>query len=245
MTEKCFEERFRDVEENYKVITNRIAEAAVRSGRKPEDITFLAATKTVPAEVINHAIGCGLRFIGENRVQEFMDKYEKIDWDKGVSGQIIGRLQTNKVKYIIDKVDMIHSVESLKLAEEIEKRAAQKDIVMDILIEVNMAAEESKFGVKPEDTEALLREIAKMQHIRVRGLMTVAPFVENQEENREVFRQMRELLVDMNGKKIDNIKMDTLSMGMTGDYEVAIEEGATIVRVGTGIFGERYYPNKG
>ncbi len=140
---------------------------------------------------------------------------------------------------------MIHSVESLKLAEEIEKRAAQKDIVMDILIEVNMAAEESKFGVKPEDTEALLREIAKMQHIRVRGLMTVAPFVENQEENREVFRQMRELLVDMNGKKIDNIKMDTLSMGMTGDYEVAIEEGATIVRVGTGIFGERYYPNKG
>ena len=140
---------------------------------------------------------------------------------------------------------LIHSVESLKLAEEIEKRAAQKDIVMDILIEVNMAAEESKFGVKPEDTEALLREIAKMQHIRVRGLMTVAPFVENQEENREVFRQMRELLVDMNGKKIDNIKMDTLSMGMTGDYEVAIEEGATIVRVGTGIFGERYYPNKG
>ena len=139
----------------------------------------------------------------------------------------------------------VDSVESLKLAEEIEKRAAQKDIVMDILIEVNMAAEESKFGVKPEDTEALLREIAKMQHIRVRGLMTVAPFVENQEENREVFRQMRELLVDMNGKKIDNIKMDTLSMGMTGDYEVAIEEGATIVRVGTGIFGERYYPNKG
>ena len=125
------------------------------------------------------------------------------------------------------------------------ERAGQKDIVMDILIEVNMAAEESKFGVKPEDTEALLREIAKMQHIRVRGLMTVAPFVENQEENREVFRQMRELLVDMNGKKIDNIKMDTLSMGMTGDYEVAIEEGATIVRVGTGIFGERYYPNKG
>ena len=135
--------------------------------------------------------------------------------------------------------------EAQKLAEEIEKRAAQKDIVMDILIEVNMAAEESKFGVKPADTEALLREIAKMQHIRVRGLMTVAPFVENQEENREVFRQMRELLVDMNGKKIDNIKMDTLSMGMTGDYEVAIEEGATIVRVGTGIFGERYYPNKG
>ena len=128
MTEKCFEERFRDVEENYKVITNRIAEAAVRSGRKPENITFLAATKTVPAEVINHAIGCGLRFIGENRVQEFMDKYEKIDWDKGVSGQIIGRLQTNKVKYIIDKVDCIQSVDSVKLAKEIGAHKAANEL---------------------------------------------------------------------------------------------------------------------
>ena len=174
----------------------------------------------------------GCLSLGENKVQEIMEKYEPMmeyaPEGERIHWHLIGHLQTNKVKYIIDKVDMIHSVESLKLAEEIEKRAAQKDIVMDILIEVNMAAEESKFGVKPE-----------------RGLMTVAPFVENQEENREVFRQMRELLVDMNGKKIDNIKMDTLSMGMTGDYEVAIEEGATIVRVGTGIFGERYYPNKG
>lgn len=141
MTEKCFEERFRDVEENYKVITNRIAEAAVRSGRKPEDITFLAATKTVPAEVINHAIGCGLRFIGENRVQEFMDKYEKIDWDKGVSGQIIGRLQTNKVKYIIDKVDCIQSVDSVKLAKEISRLAEKIGRKMPVLIEVNIGGE--------------------------------------------------------------------------------------------------------
>ena len=222
-------------------IENRIAEAKTRGGFS-HDVIIVAVTKYQTIEDTNAAIEVGLSNIGENYVQHLKEKDALL---LPCKRHFIGHLQTNKVKYIIDKVDMIHSVESLKLAEEIEKRAAQKDIVMDILIEVNMAAEESKFGVKPEDTEALLREIAKMQHIRVRGLMTVAPFVENQEENREVFRQMRELLVDMNGKKIDNIKMDTLSMGMTGDYEVAIEEGATIVRVGTGIFGERYYPNKG
>ena len=225
------------------LVKKNIEEACDTAGRSPQEVTLIAVSKTKPVEMLKEAYDAGVRVFGENKVQEIVDKYDQMPSD--VQWHMIGHLQRNKVKYIIDKVDMIHSVESLKLAEKIEKRAAQKDIVMDILIEVNMAAEESKFGVKPEDTEALLREIAKMQHIRVRGLMTVAPFVENQEENREVFRQMRELLVDMNGKKIDNIKMDTLSMGMTGDYEVAIEEGATIVRVGTGIFGERYYPNKG
>ena len=231
------------LKDNLKNVEERVQEACDRAGRKREEVTLIAVSKTKPIEMLQEIYDENIRDFGENKVQELCDKIEKMP--KDIKWHMIGHLQTNKVKYIIDKVDMIHSVESLKLAEEIEKRAAQKDIVMDILIEVNMAAEESKFGVKPEDTEALLREIAKMQHIRVRGLMTVAPFVENQEENREVFRQMRELLVDMNGKKIDNIKMDTLSMGMTGDYEVAIEEGATIVRVGTGIFGERYYPNKG
>ncbi len=237
------------VAENIREVEAKIATAAEKSGRKAEDVLLLAVSKTKPVELIGEAVKAGCVSLGENKVQEIMEKYEPMmeytpEGDR-IHWHLIGHLQTNKVKYIIDKVDMIHSVESLKLAEEIEKRAAQKGVVMDILIEVNMADEESKFGVKPEDTEALLREISKMEHIRVRGLMTVAPFVENQEENREVFRQMRELLVDMNGKKIDNIKMDTLSMGMTGDYEVAIEEGATIVRVGTGIFGERYYPNKG
>ena len=231
------------LEENLKDVEEKIQQACARAGRDRSEVTLIAVNKTKPEAVLKEAYDLGFRVFGENKVHELTDKYEALP--KDIHWHMIGHLQRNKVKYIIDKVDMIHSVESLKLAEEIEKRAAQKDIVMDILIEVNMAAEESKFGVKPEDTEALLREIAKMQHIRVRGLMTVAPFVENQEENREVFRQMRELLVDMNGKKIDNIKMDTLSMGMTGDYEVAIEEGATIVRVGTGIFGERYYPNKG
>ena len=236
------------VAENIKDVEAKIAAAAAKSGRAAEDILLLAVSKTKPVELIGEAVQAGLVSLGENKVQEIMEKYEPMqayapEGDR-IHWHLIGHLQTNKVKYIIDKVDMIHSVESLKLAEEIEKRAARKNVVMDVLIEVNMAGEESKFGVTPEHTEALLRQIAPMEHIRVRGLMTVAPFVENQEENREVFRQMRELLVDMNGKKIDNIKMDTLSMGMTGDYEVAIEEGATIVRVGTGIFGERQYPEK-
>ena len=170
MTEKCFEERFRDVEENYKVITNRIAEAAVRSGRKPEDVTFLTATKTVPAEVINHAIGCGLRFIGENRVQEFMDKYEKIDWDKGVSGQIIGRLQTNKVKYIIDKVDCIQSVDSVKLAKEISRLAEKIGRKMPVLIEVNIGGEESNGGIEKAALPELLEEIAVLPGIQVNAV---------------------------------------------------------------------------
>ena len=215
------------IQQNIAEVEKRVADAAARAGRKPEDVLLLAVSKTKPVEVIKEAVACGLTSLGENKVQEIMEKYEPMGPD--VHWHLIGHLQTNKVKYIIDKVDMIHSVESLRLAEEINKRAAAKDLVMDVLVEVNMADEESKFGVKPEE---------------VRGLMTVAPFVENPEENRVYFRKMRELLVDMNGKKIDNINMDTLSMGMTGDYEVAIEEGATIVRVGTGIFGERFYPNK-
>lgn len=237
------------IAENIKAVEERIAAAAAKSGRKPEEILLLAVSKTKPVELIGEAVQAGLLSLGENKVQEIMEKYEPMQQyapeGERIHWHLIGHLQTNKVKYIIDKVDMIHSVESLKLAAEIEKRAAQHGRIMDILIEVNMAEEESKFGVKPEDTENLLREIAQMAHIRVRGLMTVAPFVENEEENREVFRKMRELLVDINAKKIDNIKMDTLSMGMTGDYAVAIEEGATIVRVGTGIFGERFYPNRG
>ena len=231
------------IQENIQAVEAKIAAAAERSGRKREDILLLAVSKTKPVEVIREATDCGLTSLGENKVQEIMDKYEPMG--KGIHWHLIGHLQTNKVKYIIDKVDMIHSVDSLRLAEEINKRAAAKNVVMQILVEVNMADEESKFGVKPEDTEALLSALSKLEHIKVKGLMTVAPFVEKPEENRIYFRKMRELLVDMNNKKIHNIHMDELSMGMTGDYEVAIEEGATIVRVGTGIFGERYYPNKG
>ena len=232
------------LESNIQAVRARIEAAAREAGRDPGEITLCAATKVQTSDTIRAAIAAGIAVCGENRVQEFTAHLAD-DAYAGAKVHFIGHLQRNKVKYIVGKVDLIESVDNQELLEMIDKRAEKVGVVQDILIEVNMAAEESKFGVKPEDTEALLREIAKMQHIRVRGLMTVAPFVENQEENREVFRQMRELLVDMNGKKIDNIKMDTLSMGMTGDYEVAIEEGATIVRVGTGIFGERYYPNKG
>ena len=220
------------IQQNIAEVEKRVADAAARAGRKPEDVLLLAVSKTKPVEVIKEAVACGLTSLGENKVQEIMEKYEPMGPD--VHWHLIGHLQTNKVKYIIDKVDMIHSVESLRLAEEINKRAAAKDLVMDVLVEVNMA----------EEVEAFLHDLSQLPNIRVRGLMTVAPFVENPEENRVYFRKMRELLVDMNGKKIDNINMDTLSMGMTGDYEVAIEEGATIVRVGTGIFGERFYPNK-
>lgn len=231
-----------EIRQNIAQVEEKIAAAAKRAGRNPEDILLLAVSKTKPVELIREAVACGLHSLGENKVQEIMDKYEPMG--EGIHWHLIGHLQTNKVKYIVDKVDMIHSVESVKLAEEINKRAAAANVVMDVLVEVNIAQEESKFGVKVEDTEAFLREIAPLPHIHVRGLMTVAPFVENPEENRAYFRKMRELLVDINDKKIDNINMDTLSMGMTGDYEVAIEEGATIVRVGTGIFGERYYPER-
>ena len=231
------------IKQNIQIVEEKITAAAERAGRKREDVLLLAVSKTKPVEVIREAVACGLTSLGENKVQEIMEKYEPMG--DGVHWHLIGHLQTNKVKYIIDKVDMIHSVESLRLAEEINKRAAAKSLVMDVLVEVNMAEEESKFGIQPERVEEFLRQIAPLPHIRVRGLMTVAPFVENPEENRVYFRKMRELLVDMNQKKIDNIYMDVLSMGMTGDYEVAIEEGATIVRVGTGIFGERYYPNRG
>lgn len=231
-----------EIRQNIAQVEEKIAAAAKRAGRNPEDILLLAVSKTKPVELIREAVACGLHSLGENKVQEIMDKYEPMG--EGIHWHLIGHLQTNKVKYIVDKVDMIHSVESVKLAEEINKRAAAANVVMDVLVEVNIAQEESKFGVKVEDTEAFLREIAPLPHIHVRGLMTVAPFVENPEENRTYFRKMRELLVDINDKRIDNINMDTLSMGMTGDYEVAIEEGATIVRVGTGIFGERYYPER-
>ncbi len=231
------------IRENILKVEEKVAAAAERSGRKREDVLLLAVSKTKPVEVIREAVDCGLTSLGENKVQEIMEKYEPMG--PGVHWHLIGHLQTNKVKYIIDKVDMIHSVDSLRLAEEIDKRGAAKDIVMPVLIEVNMADEESKFGVKPEEVENLLRQLSQLEHISVKGLMTVAPFVEEPEENRVYFRKMRELLVDMNAKKIDNITMDQLSMGMTGDYEVAIEEGATIVRVGTGIFGERFYPDRG
>ena len=227
------------ISENIENIRKNIDAACKRSGRDPKDVLLLAVSKTVDVDRIKVAVDCGLNSLGENRVQEIMEKYEPMG--ENVKWHLIGHLQTNKVKYIIDKVELIHSVESIKLAEEINKQAKKHNLVMDVLVEVNMADEDSKFGVKPEETESFIRELALMDNIRVRGLMTVAPNVENGEENRVYFRNMKQLLVDINAKNINNINMDILSMGMTGDYETAVEEGATIVRVGTGIFGKRDY----
>lgn len=227
------------IKENLEEINEKIKIAAEKSGRKREDILLLGVTKTIDVERIKEMISCGVNSLGENKVQEVMDKYDAIG--KGVDWHLIGHLQTNKVKYIVDKVKLIHSVDSLKLAEEIDKRAKQHNIIAEILIELNIAGEESKHGIKPEEAVELCEKIAKLENVKIRGLMTVAPFVENPQENREYFAQMRKLFIDIRNKNIDNIDMTYLSMGMTNDYEVAIEEGANIVRIGTGIFGKRNY----
>ncbi len=195
--------------------------------------------RTWPVETLREAYDLGCREFGENKVQELVQKYDSLP--KDIHWHMIGHLQRNKVKDVIDKVDLIHSVDSIRLARTIEQEAAKKDRIIDILVEVNVAREESKFGISPREALKFVEEIAAFPHIRVRGLMTIAPFVENSEENRQVFADLRKLSVDIAEKSIDNVSMDVLSMGMTNDYPVAVEEGATLVRVGTGIFGGRDY----
>ncbi len=211
----------------------------VKKCKRAGDVTLIAVSKTKPVEMLMEAYEAGARDFGENKVQEITEKYPQLP--KDIRWHLIGHLQTNKVKYIVDKVCMIHSVDSYKLAQEISRQAVKKDVNIDILIEVNVAKEESKFGVYPEDTCALCEQISALPNIRIRGLMTVAPYVDDPEENRAVFCRLRELLVDIQSKNIDNVNMDCLSMGMSGDYLVAVEEGATHVRVGTSIFGHREY----
>ena len=208
-------------------------------GRAPSEITLVAVSKTKPVSMLQEAYDAGARVFGENKVQEIMDKYDQLPSD--IQWHMIGHLQRNKVKYIIDKVAMIHSVDSLRLAQTIEQEAAKKELVMPILLEVNVAEEDTKFGLKVEEVLPLLEQISSFSHIQVKGLMTIAPFVENPEENREVFRTLKKLSVDISAKNINNVTMSVLSMGMTGDYQVAVQEGSTMVRVGTGIFGERNY----
>lgn len=227
------------VAENYRAVEQKICEACARSGRAREEVTLIAVSKTKPVEMLREAMEAGAHVFGENKVQELCDKYEALP--RELHWHMIGHLQRNKVKYIVDKAELIHSVDSLRLAEEISKEAVKKNVQANILIEVNVAEEESKFGVAVADTETLVREIALLPHIHIQGLMTIAPYVVNPEENRKVFRALKKLAVDIKMKNIDNVHMDALSMGMTGDYQVAIEEGATMVRVGTGIFGERDY----
>ncbi len=220
-------------------VEEKINNACIKSGRNREEVTLIAVSKTKPTEILQEAYNLGIRIFGENKVQELTQKYELLP--KDIQWHFIGHLQTNKVKYIVDKVAMIHSVDSIKLAEAIEKEAAKKDCIVRILVEVNVAQEESKFGISEEEVLPFIEKVSKFKHIKVEGLMTIAPFVENPEENRPIFSKLHQLSVDINEKNIDNVNVSILSMGMTNDYEVAIEEGATFVRVGTGIFGHRNY----
>ena len=227
------------IKEQLYCVEQNIQTACKKAGRNRDEITLIAVSKTKPLPMLQEVYDLNVRHFGENKVQELCDKYEQLP--KDIAWHMIGHLQTNKVKYLIGKTTLIHSVDSLKLALEIEKQATKSDVIMDILVEVNIANEETKFGISETETLSLIKEIAKLPHVRIKGLMTIAPYVENPEENRCFFRQIKELAVDIDNQNIDNVSMSILSMGMTGDYMVAIEEGATIVRVGTGIFGERIY----
>ena len=225
--------------DNFKEVEERIQAACDRAGRKREDVTLIAVSKTKPVEILQEAYDFGTRVFGENKVQEITEKYDVLP--KDIHWHMIGHLQRNKIKYIIDKVELIHSVDSVRLAEAIDKEAAKKGIIAKILIEVNVAKEDSKFGLMEEGVFSFVEEVAKFPHIQICGLMTIAPFVENPEENRIYFQRLRKLSVDIEAKKVNNVTMSILSMGMTNDYEIAIEEGATMVRVGTGLFGARNY----
>ena len=243
MTEKLSDEfavRCRAVEENLRVIEERIASAAAQSGRKPEEIILLAASKTVPAEVVNHAIACGVRYIGENRVQELLGKYDALN-RADCHVHLIGHLQTNKVRQVVGKVEMIESVDSVRLAWEIGRLSAERNLVTDVLLEVNIGREENKSGVLPEALDELLDETAEIDGVRVRGLMAIPPICESESEIRGYFSEMYKLFIDIKAKKLDNVFMDFLSMGMSGDYPQAILEGANLVRVGSALFGARDY----
>lgn len=224
--------------ENLAEIEKKIEAACRRAKRSRSDVTLIAVSKTKPADMIKTAYHQGIREFGENRVQELTAKFDELP--KDIKWHLIGHLQRNKVKYIVDKAALIHSVDSLRLAEEISHEAQKKQVCANILVQVNVAEEETKFGFSLEEAEKTIPQLAKLPHIHVCGLMTIAPFVDNPEDNRIHFANLKKLSVDIREKNVDNIDMSILSMGMTGDYEVAIEEGATHVRVGTGIFGERY-----
>lgn len=230
-----------DVTYNYQKICENIERAAQSVGKTASDITFLAATKTVDADVINHAISLGLRYIGENRVQELLSKYDSYDLDHA-SLQFIGHLQSNKVRQIVGKVDLIQSVDSVKLAKEISRCSEKLGITTDILLEVNIGREENKSGVMPENLPELLDQVKDIPAVKVRGLMAIPPICENAQENCKFFDNMRNIFLDIGSKNIDNISMDILSMGMSDDYEEAIRCGANMIRVGSALFGARYYP---
>ena len=225
------------IKENLDQVRETINAACIRAGRRPEEVTLIAVSKTKPVPMLEEAYAAGTRDFGENKVQEILAKKPELPQD--IRWHMIGHLQRNKVSQVIGNAVMIHSVDSLRLARQIEAEAAKKEVDVDILLEVNVAREESKYGFMLEEVEDAVMAIKDFPHVHIKGLMTIAPFVDNPEENRGIFKKLFEFAVDIGGKNIDNVTMSVLSMGMTGDYEVAIEEGATMVRVGTGIFGAR------
>lgn len=227
------------LKENLANVEKNIEQACKNAGRSRDEVTLIAVSKTKPVEMLQEIYDENIRDFGENKVQELCSKMEQLPSD--IRWHMIGHLQRNKVKYIVGKVELIHSVDTYRLAEEINIQAKKQNVIIPILVEVNIAHEESKFGISAEDAILLVEEISKLENIRIKGLMTIAPYVENPEDNRLYFRKIKQLSVDITNKNIDNVFMEILSMGMTGDYMVAIEEGATMVRVGTGIFGERNY----
>ena len=230
------------INENYEKVLNTINDVCKKCNRLTDDVSLIAVSKTKPVSALFEAYEAGARDFGENKVQERVDKYDKLPPD--IRWHMIGHLQTNKVKYIADKVYMIHSVDSVKLAEEISKQAVKAKRIIPVLIEVNIAGEDSKFGIAKDECIDFIQSVNQLPGIAVKGLMTVPPFVENAEDNRQYFKALKQLSVDIMQKNIDNVCMDFLSMGMSGDYTVAIEEGANIIRVGTSIFGERDYSVK-
>lgn len=227
------------LKENLSVVEENIKKACEKAGRDRNEVTLIAVSKTKPVEMLEEVYDTGIRNFGENKVQEMCEKMDVLP--KDIKWHMIGHLQRNKVKYIAGRTELIHSVDTYRLAEEINIQAKKKNIIIPILVEVNIAGEESKFGTSAEDAMLLVEDISKLENVRIKGLMTIAPYVEDAEENRPYFRKIKQLAVDIANKNIDNVSMEILSMGMTGDYEVAIEEGATMVRVGTGIFGARNY----
>ena len=228
------------IKENIDGILERIADVCERSGRNPDDITLIAVSKTVNADRAREAVEAGILNLGENRVQELTDKYEKLS-DTEVKWHMIGHLQKNKVKYIIDKVELVHSVESVELANEINKRAEKNNLKVNILVELNIGEEESKFGISEESVYDFVKSLEQFENINVLGIMTVAPLAEDPEEIRWVFKKMKVIFDKLSSMNIKNSNMKFLSMGMTNDFEIAIEEGANIIRIGTAVFGERTY----
>lgn len=240
MDEALVKQRFHDIEENYKTIKENIAQAALKSGRKSEDVRFMAVTKTVESLYINHALSLGVDLIGENRVQEFLGKRDELNLNS-VEKHLIGHLQTNKVRQIVGEVDMIDGVDSIKVAKEIGKVSQKKGIITDVLVEVNIGGEESKFGLDPVKLDETVCEMAEIDGIRICGLMAIPPICTDEEENRKFFSNMYTMFLDIKAKKLDNVNMNILSMGMSDDYVSAILEGSTMVRVGSSLFGRRVY----